>query len=254
MAYLLAGFDTARMGTITLAGSDDGGPWSVDLPAGTYAHRDLSSVMGAGNYVELASVLETLANGATSGIGTYVFWWNAATGYNIEYDSGFSLTFTGSSAAERMGQILGFSSDASGATFYQSTHTPYYALALDRDGPSEFSRPFETSGQTKRQVSSNGTAYSIGPRSRERRIKMSLKFQSLASTFADEADPSAPWTYEHLVMHARCHEPILLSYPGGDIVYKNIRGEFDEDSRRSAWNDYHGKWHLPVEGQYLGRL
>src|SRR5690606_38801122 len=83
---------------------------------------------------------------------------------------------------------------------------PYYALALDRDGPSEFSRPFETSGQTKRQVSSNGTAYSIGPRTRERRIKMSLKFQSLASTFADEADPSAPWAYEHLVMHARYHE------------------------------------------------
>jgi hypothetical protein len=79
-------------------------------------------------------------------------------------------------------------------------------------------------------------------------------FQTLAATFAAEASASAPWTYEDLLDHIGALEPVLLSYTGGDIIYQMIDPEFSEDARSSAFGDYHGRWHLRVEGQYLGAL
>ena len=255
-AYLLAGFDIERIGTHTLAFSDDGGSHSFSLVDGTYALRDLSSVMGAGLYTAIAAKIQAEMNAASDGAGAYTVTWSSTTyAFTIAYSGGnFGMTLTGTDAAARMGRLLGFSANASGAASYTSTRTPYYVLALAKEGPADYSRDYEVSGQTKRQASAGARAFSIGPRRYERRTKFDLQFNTLASTFADKATASAPWTYEHLVQHARCHEPIVLAYSAESLVYKLVKGEFDEDARKSVWGDYHGRWHLGVEGQVLGRL
>lgn len=255
-AYLLAGFDFARLGTHTLAFSDDGGAASFSLTTGTHALRDLSSVTGLGTYTSIAAKIAAEMNAASAGAGTYTATWSSTTyRFTIAYSAGnFSLTLSGSDAALRMGRLLGFSTNQSGAASYVSTRTPYYVLALAKAGPADYSRDFEVPGQVRRQVSGNGRAFSIGPRTFERRTKLALKFNTLSSTFADEATAAAPWTYEHLVTHARAHQPILLSYPAEDLVFKLVKPEFDEDARNPPWQDYHGLWHLGIEGQVLGRL
>lgn len=279
-AYLLTGWDTARLGSMKVAYSDPDVVAEVAaVPAGTYAHRDLSGATGSGQYTDVATVLGAALN-ALGAAGTMTVAFDASSlAYVVSNDSdGFTLDFRsstlGDSSGKRLAAALGFDYQHPYATggsaadpynialaltppqagSYTSNVTPYYALALSKAGPAKYTRPYEVSGQTKRQTSVNGNAYSIGPTTYEKRVKFQLLFQTLASTFASEASATVPWTYEALVQHARCWEPILLSYTAEDVVYKLVRGEFDEESRQSVWQDYHGRWNLAVEGQYLGVL
>lgn len=277
MAYLLAGFDTHRLGPMRVHASDTFSSGVATVTPGTYAHRDLSSVMGIGEYTPLATELDARLDGVLSSALASVAW-NAATGAYTITSLGnaspvldFRASTLGDASGQRLAAALGFTyqhpqatGGSSAAPFdivitgattsYTSNAKPYYYLALAKSGPSNYSRDFETGGQIRRQVSAKGRAFSIGPRTYERRTKFDLQFQALASTFADEATDAAPWTYEHLVTHARCHEPVVLSYDAEDLVYTLVRGEWDEDARSSVWGDYHGLWHISVEGQVLGRL
>lgn len=261
MAHLLTGFDVARIGALDVMVTDSGGvPTSMRYVAGTYAHVDLSGVMGASAYLEWATKFEDDLNAQATLDGTYTVTWAAATGYTISATGGGNVTldFSGvTTPAEgtRMRQLLGMSGDRSGAASYSSQVTPYYYLALSRSAPAGYSRPFKPSGQTKRGVSVNGNAYSVRPTTRERRVKMQLRFQSLATVFADEASASVPWTYEDLLDHAGAWEPVLLDYDAAtDPVFTIVDPEFSEEARKPVWNDYHGKWDLSLEGQYLGAI
>jgi hypothetical protein len=260
MAYLLAGWDFARFESsdqfnITVTPSA-GAPQAITETSGTYAHRDLQAVTGSGYYDDFATRLKSKLD-ALAPSRVYTVTWAAATGYTMSVGGGatFAIAFNNT----RSSQLLGFSGNLSAAASHASDRTPYYYLALARDGLSKYSRPFERAEQTKRVISSSGNAYSIGPATRERGLKGTLRFQTLATVFADEAASSVPWTYEHLVQHARCWEPLLLSLgpsssPTEDLVVKLIRGEFDDEARNPVWNDYHGKWDLPLDLQYLGAL
>lgn len=273
MAYLLAGFDLERLGTMAVAVDDGNESGTATISEGTFAHRALTSATVTG-YLAFPSAVGDALDAILTTSGSVVSFTAATLSYSIALDTPNSLDFTevtlGSTAGHRLAAALGYtyqhaqasggSSSApyditlSGAASYTSNVTPYYALALAKAGPSDYSRDYETSGQTRRQVSANGTAYSIGPRTYERRTKFGLRFNTLAGVFADEASTSAPWTYEHLVKHARAHQPILLSYSAEDLVYKLVKAEFDEDARKAVWKDFHGLWDLSVEGQVLGRL
>jgi hypothetical protein len=282
VAYLLAGFDTARIGSLALHYDDGDDTGVVTLAAGTYAHRNLSSVMGAGNYTDLrTAVYDALTAFAINNGPPLVFFDIATQRYRFQLQDAtevidFRRATIGSAAGNRLAAALGFNyQNASaaggsasdpydivlnhdpapvGGSSYVSNVTPTYYLALARDGVSGYTRPYETSGQTKRGVSSKGNAYSIEPHTYEKRAKFRIRFMELASVFADDAALSAPWTYEHLVQHARAREPLLLSYPAEDLVYKLVNADFDQDARSPVWNDYHGKWDLSVEAQVLGRL
>ena len=254
MAYLLTGFDFARIGTHTLAGSDDGGAFSVSYTSGTYAHRDCSSVTGASTYTAFATTLKTNLDAQSAGAGTYTVTW-ATTGYTIAYSSGnFSLTFTGSTAATNAGALLGFSANQTGAATYSSTRTPYYYLALSRSSVAKFSRPFERSGQTVRQTSVNGNAYSVRPATRVKEVAFDIRYQALATVFLAEATAAVPWTYEALLAHVGAWEPARLVTDDDDIVYKYLEPDFSDEAREPEWNDYHARWRLHVLGQYLGAI
>lgn len=265
-AYLLTGLDTARLGSLAVAVNDGTDSGTATVAAGTYAHRDLSSVMGSGEYTDLATALGTALDAVISA-GMTVTWSSTTLLYTISHDdsTATSLDFT-STAGQRLAAALGFTADhsdgagtgysvtLSGASSYTSNVTPYYALALAKAGPAKYSQPFEVAGQVKRQVSVKANAYSVAPTTLEKRVKFALLFNTLASVFSSKASASVPWTYEDLVAHARCWEPTLLSYSAEDLVYKDVRGTFDEDARQSVWQDYQARWNLTIEGQYLGSL
>lgn len=252
--YLLAGWDFGLIGTTEMRFSDDGGSFTITYNSGTYAHRDLSAAMGGGNYLAWITKLIADMNATSSGAGVYTGSWSATTGlYTIAYSAGnFTMTFDVLTSRIRMGQILGFAANQSGASSYVSTRTPYYFLALARDGMASYTRPFEVAGQTQRVVSINANAYSIGPTTYEKRIKGKLRFNTLAKVHADQASASVPWTYEHLLQHARAHEPVLISTTStGDLVVKMIDAEFSEEARTPVWQDYHALWDLQIHAQRI---
>jgi len=259
MAHLLAGWDFARYETApAFTIDDDGAAHLITFSTGTYCHIDLQSVLGTGAYDDFATALQTAINAVVDGSNTYAvtFVTSPTPGYLIEADTvNFSLAFSGD-AGTNMRRILGLSGNQSGASEYSSDVTAYYYLALARDGYSDFSRPFETAGQTKRVVSSNASAYSVGPQTYEERLKLKMRFNALASVFEDQAVTAAPWTYEALRKHVRCHQPVVFrtTTPAANLVCKFVTGEFDEGSRKSVFRDYHAKWDLEVEAQYLGSV
>jgi hypothetical protein len=277
-AYLLTGWDTSRVGAMSLYADDGTDDGTVTLTTGTYCHRDLSSVMGTGEYTDLVTELNARLDAVLTGSGFDTVSWSSSTlKYTLTSSPNVSLDFRsatlGSDAGQRLAAALGYNynhGDAtggsagdpydillSGAASYVSNVVPAYALALSRDGVTDYSRPFEPPGQTMRQVSRNANAYSIGPSTYEKRWTAKWRFQTLATVFAAEADDTAaPWTYEDLLEHARCWEPALLSYTGASAaqVFKFVEAEFSDKARSPVWNNYHGKWDLKVSAQHLGEI
>lgn len=277
-AYLLTGWDTARTGAMSVSASDGTNSGTATLTTGTYAHRDLSAVMGTGEYTDLVTELNARLDAVltTNGFDT-VSWSSSTLKYTLTSSPNVALDFRsstlGSDAGQRLAQALGFTYQhasatggsagdpydirLSGAATYVSNVVPAYALALARDGVSDYSRPFVPSGQIVRQVSRRATSYAMGPTTLEKRWKGVLRFNALANVHASEADASvAPWTYEDLLEHAGAWEPALLSYSGeaDDMVFRFIDPEFSDQARVPVWSNYHGKWDLKITGQYLGRI
>lgn len=273
MAYILAGWDHGRIGTASVEGDDDGSAFVVTQTSGTFAHSDLSGVLGTGLFDDFATTLAAALNTGSSGSGAYSVTFSGSTGYAVSYPGGFSLDFDTATPAHGalMARILGFTSAhpdavASGSSFrleaqdvYQSNVTPYFQLSLAREGLERYTRPFERSGQTKRATSVNANGYSIGPRTYEKGVKGKIRFQTLATVFESDAVAAHPFTYEALIEHTRMHAPVALalgptSAPTTTLVCKLTKGEFDEESRTPVWNDYHALWDLPIDWQYLGAI
>lgn len=256
-AYLMAGFDLALIGTVQFTVTDDDiTSQAFTFTTGTYAHRDMSSVMGSGEYTEFWATVEAAVNAAST--DTHTISYNAST-YEVTWSTDASVLFIDFMHADadvntRSKALIGFTADRSGATSYSSQVRPYYVLELARDGVSDFSDDFEPEGQTRREVSVNATAYSVEPLSYEVHTDLKLRFQTRASIFKRAASSAEPWTYRHMVEHCRAREPILHSYNVEDTVLKLVEPEFTQDLRRPVWNDYHALWDVRVIGQVLGRL
>lgn len=265
-AYLTSAWDFARVGAAAMHVTDDGGSFEVRITSGRNSHVDISGIGATSNVTLFATTLQTALNAGSSGFSTYTvtpqLGGAAGVSYQIDYGDTVTISFTTgvTTAAEgvRMRQLLGFTGNPSPSDQISSdvpgAPPAYYTLTLARDGVSDYSRDFEASGQTQRQVSRNANAYSVGPLTYEKRTKFRVRFMALASVFADQATSATPFTFEHLVQHARCHEPIVLHTSTEDLVFKLINGDFDESVRKPVWNDYHGLWDLSIEGQVLGRL
>jgi hypothetical protein len=252
-AYLYSSWNLGRIGPIALQLVDDDGTETVRLTTGTFAHVNLSSVVTG--VTAFASGLQTALNVGPRA-GKYSVTWAVATGYTVGYTgSASAVSFSAVTATEgvRMRRILGFSGNFSAFPAVSDVR-PFYVLDLARDGLSGFSRDFEVSGQTQRQVSVKGNAFTVSPLTHERRFKGRTRFMPRARVFASEATTAVPWTFEHLLQHARCREALLLDMPGDRIVYRSVNGEFDEASRKPVFGDFHGLWDLAIEGQVLGRL
>lgn len=269
MAYLVTGFDLNRLGAMSVAVNDGTDSGTATVTVARYCHRDLTSlsaVLGSGNYAVFSTAVDTAIDAVltTHGGGCSV---NLATGaYTLgTYNAATTLDFT-SAAGQRLAAALGFTAahangagsgysvTLSGATSYTSNVTPYYYLALARDGLTAWSRPYDVQGQTKHVTTTLANGYGIAPTTKTQFVDFKLKFQTLAGTFPNEAASTAPWTFQDLMDHVNTWEPVAVSTTGTEFVYKDREGDLTQDRREPQWNDYHAYWTVNVAGQFVGWL
>lgn len=268
MAYLATGFDLSRVGSMSVALDDATDSGTATIATARYCHRDLtalSSILGSGNFADLATQLSTQIAATlptNSGSAAVAL---ASGAYTLTFGATCSLDFT-SAAGQRLAAALGFTADhangagtgysvtLSGATSYVSNVTPYYYLALARDGMTAWSRPYDVAGQTKHVSTTKANGYGIGPTTKTKHIDLRLAFQSLASVFPNEALAAAPWTFQDLVDHVGAWEPILFSSSADEFVFKDREGDFTQERRQPVWGNYHAAWHVEVPGHFVGFL
>lgn len=281
MAYLLAGFDIVRLGSMQVAVNDGTDSGTATVPQGKYCHRDitaLSAKLGSGNYDDFATavdgaidaVLTTHSSGVSVALATGAYTLGT---YNANTTLDFTSATLTDSSGKRLAAALGFNynhSDAtggsatdpynislSGATSYVSNVTPKYYLALARDGITHTDGwpPYQVAGQTHHVTTTLGNGYGKGPSTKTEFCEIKLGFQTKASVFAQNADDTAaPWTYEDLVTHAGTWEPIVVSTTALEFVLKDRVGDFGKDQRRSVFDAFHAKWHIDLAGHFIGYL
>lgn len=270
MAYVLAGFDLNRIGSMSAVLNDGTDNDTSTVTAARYCHKDLtslSSVLGSG-YGAFGTAV-TSAWDATLTTTSVVVSQSLSTGvYTLNFNGvTTSVDFT-TAAGQRLAQALGFTADhadgagsgyactLSGASSYASNVTPYYYLALAKDGVAIYSRPFDLQGQTKVAATTGGKAYVKRPMTKVRMIDFRYSFQALAATFSEEADSTtAPWTYYDLVETcASVGEPIYVNATAVSFVYKDLKPDFSKDRRQNVFEPAHTHWHLDVNGLYMGAI
>mgnify|MGYP000411933091 CR=1 FL=1 len=124
---LYAGFDLARIGTVSITLTDaGGGPIVVSLATGRFAHIDLSSVMGAGEYDQFDDAFEAAINAAPTIENDYSLSFNTTTlAYTLSKAAG---TFTLAAPTGVGRNVLGLSAGGAGLTTISSNLRPYYVI------------------------------------------------------------------------------------------------------------------------------
>jgi hypothetical protein len=275
VATLYAGFNTDRIGSLaceltTLSVTGEPMP----IAAGRYSHLSLESVIGTGLYTALAQAVSLAASIA-----------DPSTDFNISFSATtrlyttanaantVTLDFT-STAGQRLAKALGFTSSnpkaISGSGYacvvqaadgvLTSNVLPYYLVPLARDEPAKYQPPYEPTGLVKQAFTTNGTGVSVEPLSMAEMIDLQSWFLPKANVFEDYAAAAQPFTIQHLIKHARAHEPVLFDFVStGDLVCKlgPSSAQFGKDMRNVAFEsgDYQGLWHCVFNGiQLLGTL
>lgn len=273
---LYAGFDLARVGSMSVVVTDDFVTGETDaLPTERYCHIDLQSVMGSGKYDDLASALQAIMP-----FGNYLVSYSSSTRLYTIFTSdsvNVTLDFTSASGA-RLAAALGFTAanpkatggsgyactlhgtdSGSGITF-TSDVLPYYLVPLARTNPAHWSRPYEEQGFVKRAVSVNANVYAVNPITINQLVDFDLAYMPLANVFVTEAVAAQPWTIEHLCKHARAHQPVMAEWTAGSYVMRLSEADaaFRKELRSPAFTqapEFHGLWSCSFSGaQYLGKL
>jgi len=279
MAYLAAGFNTVRIGTMACKVTDAGGNGTATVTAGKWCHRDLTSLsakLGSGNYGDLATELKaridalptTAMDALTIDLSTGAY----TLDFALETTVDFTTATLGDNSGLRLAEALGFDythenatfiseSDPyniylSGAAIYTSSVTPYYYLALARDGLTHTDGwpPYAQAEQTKGVITTLGNGYGISPATRIMMCDFKLGFMTQASVFAENASAAVPWTYEDLVTHAGRWEPVALSTTDVEFVYRDVVGDLSKAQRKAVFDAYHALWNLNVSAQFIGYI
>lgn len=262
-AYLMAGIDLDRIGGLAVIVDDSatGSPTEFRITTGTFAHRDLSFAMGAGEYVELCNRIEADVNavmGATHtvsfNVSTLNVEWTCTSDFTLQFSTGLTDPLEGLRLRAALGMAV--TSSTLATVTLVSPYRPYYVLELARDGLADYSEDYEPGGMVERAVSVSGQGYSIQPTAIETLLDFKLKLQSKASMFSRHATTAEPWTMEHLVKHCRAHDPILHSYSVEDMVGKLVppSAEWTKDMRTSIFKDYQALWDISLNTQVIGRI
>ena len=90
--YYLAGWDTAAIGTFSVVVGGTVGSGTATVAADTYAHTDLSAVMGTGEYTAFAAAVQTALN--VVAVGWTVSYSTTTHAYTIANATAFTLTWT----------------------------------------------------------------------------------------------------------------------------------------------------------------
>ena len=279
MAYLAAGFNTVRIGTMACKVTDAGGNGTATVTAGKWCHRDLTSLsakLGSGNYGDLATELKaridalptTAMDALTIDLSTGAY----TLDFALETTVDFTTATLGDNSGLRLAEALGFDythenatfiseSDPyniylSGAAIYTSNVTPYYYLALAKDGITHTDGwpPYQVAGQSRGVITTLGNGYGRSPTTKIYLCEVQFGVLAQAATFAQNASATVPWTYEDLVTHAGLWEPICIATTGLNCVIKDRVGDFGMKERESLWGSYHANWNTTMAALFIGYL
>jgi hypothetical protein len=274
------GFDVAMFfGGLTVIVTDSSGAaganrtFTVAITSGTFAHIDLSSVMGTGEYLAFAAALEAALE-AGSALGatprTYTVTWSSTTGYTIAVNSGATLTLdlSGSTEQVRMRLVLGMAGDRTGALSYTSTRRPYYLIVPATQCRTAMSDEYEPPDVVSEEINDSGFAVSeIARDADEVWLDWTQTAEDVHGLPTAAFDPGTPvfqrqvttplrWSYQQAWTHHQDSGDPFAVVEGGvvagsDVARLRAEGSSWEPTRMSA--DYDA-WSIMFRTRLLGRL
>lgn len=221
-----------------------GGVGAVIIPGGRYAHTDLSSVLGAGVYADLASAIETAYNAGPGTLANTLTVTYDETGpdYTLSIDTS-TIQITAISAG--LSSVLGISTGSAAASL-TSTVRPSHVIVPELG----FVIPLDL-GKEADDVASGirtegGRQWTEARKAAAIQHTMRVEFEPRAAVFAADATASVPWTWEDFYAANRGAHPVLVC----DDDYGNRVYYLDHGSARfsptEAWERYFAHWHLQM--------
>lgn len=260
MAKLYAGFSAARIGDLTISVTDSSAiSYTAEL-TGSYAHVSLTSLVPDGGYAAFAASLEAALESAAATAGSAITWTvtysTSSMAYTIGQFGGASFSVTGMSAA--MAQVLGESLSPSpfpvtGTSYQPSDFRPWYVIDPRINAHSESSGDYEASGMAWDGEADDGSAYGISVEAMPLYYDWTQMFETQAATFSHYASSAVPWTYQHLIQHARNIEPVYWAGDYSDSVCVQLRAESARFAPRRVTSDYDGEFNIRFLTRVLGR-
>ena len=145
-------------------------------------------------------------------------------------------------------QLFGFSSDFAGSgSPVLSTRTPLYVVVPTIDGASDVTVDYEPDAVSSLASSGAGVSYGMSRYSSQIWRDWIQQYEKKAKTWREFADPSHPYTFQHLFEDSR-GAPFLV-YGGGfgssaqEAFF--LRDPFFEAKRSVPGEDDH--WHIPFK-------
>jgi hypothetical protein len=260
------GFDTERIGSLSITVVEDGATattFTVTASTGTYCHRDLQSVMGSGDYDDFAGELKSImdAGSASAGCGwTYnVTWSNTGFSYTVAANTAgavtFDLLFSGA-AALRMRNVLGYSGDQTNAQTYTSDIRPYYVLSTDKGAIGYRSGyQYHDDDWAHEFVAEDGTTYGLAKSTPSKLFDLTVPLETKELLWSDYAATAVPWVWEDLLLHAHCHEPVLIQDDENSTT-RVVKIRADSISMRTGFRSaqYVDEMDLPLGVRVLGSI
>lgn len=248
-----AGFDSADLGTLSVAVSGTIGSGTATVAAGTYCHRDLSSVMGSGEYTAITAAVKTALDAVA---GTWTVSYSTSTNrVTISATAAFVLTWTGA-AGERLRKILGFSTTA---TSVGDTVTgdiaPYFTLVPAISGRSKFVESYVPDDTVREAAADDDESFAtekergsdaMDPDDEIMHCDWQQAMEPLAAVMIRSAAASAPWTWEHFFKHLGGTHPYAV-LDGAATTVHTLREQgaaFTAGVRQRVTADYDGLWVL----------
>ena len=250
---LEAGWRTSVVGGMEIEIDEGGGAVTVAIDAGSYCHTDLSSVLGTGEYSDLASELESQLNASGSLSYTYTVSYSATNmRYTISAGSAFAITWS-SAAAARLRLAMGFSGSSSSTTSHSGTIRPYYVIRTLVGARSAFTDEYEADKITEGGEAEDGTPYSVSRTTAPIYSDFRVPFEAHEATHAYKATTSVPWTWQHFFEHVRASEPFLVD-DGNEETVHVLRAGADSFTPSREVPDWDGAWNIDLATHHRGRL
>ncbi len=252
-----AGFDFARLGSFSLVvTTDEGVPRTITttISSGTYAHVDMQSLTGTGNYDDFLTILTTAMNAAaatatpTPSARTFN---NNSFGsgiYGLEVNTGTIVVTAATNTVAK--NILGITTlPTTAALTVVSQVRPYYLLVPAVAARSNVTDDYEGGEIAYDGEADDGSSYGIS------RITPALyhdwvqAMESKPACFKNSATAAVPFTYQHMFQHCRNIEPIYVLDSEAAVGTDNMVVKLRADG--AAWKparvaaDYDGLWNIP---------
>ncbi len=256
--YYVAGFDTTRIGAMTVVIGGTVGAATATVTPGTYAHSTFANATSAevSVYTDFATALAAALTAARPAATWTVAWSSTTYLYTVSCTVAFTLAFNAAAAAP-LARVLGFNT---AITSNQASHVggfrPYYLMVPQIAGRSEYTDVYEPEEIAEEAVADGGTAYSISKDTSELWCDWSQNMETKAATFtraAADAGVTVLWTWQDFWKHCRGEQVFVVFDDNYGLPYR-LRADGASFKPNRVASDYDGLWNLEFATRDLGRF